>query len=191
MFPHHKCSQCILLAKIFSFVLSAWPYMNLLLSLVAWLAPPYWISFKRRGSLLRWLDILGKWSMIKVFVLIMTLVMLRLSIESPDNLSFLPSSLYSIDMFFVPLWGLYANMLAQFISQISSHIMIHYHRKCSMAAIEAHEIEWNVTPSTNKNPTNLQTHEFTLYYEASGTRAIVKRSIHWILPAYYFLSWFL
>ena len=124
--------------------------------------------------------------MIKVFVLIMTLVMLRLSIESPDNLSFLPSSLYSIDMFFVPLWGLYANMLAQFISQISSHIMIHYHRKCSMAAIEAHEIEWNVTPNTNKNPTNLQTHEFTLYYEASGTRAVVKRSVHWILPAYYF-----
>jgi len=29
----------------------------------------------------------------------------------------------------VPLWGLYANMIAQLLSQISSHFIIHYHRK--------------------------------------------------------------
>jgi Paraquat-inducible protein A len=29
----------------------------------------------------------------------------------------------------VPTWGLYANMIAQLISQISSHVMIHYHRR--------------------------------------------------------------
>ncbi|KAL3792394.1 hypothetical protein ACHAW5_010455 [Stephanodiscus triporus] len=175
-------SFTILLAIIFLFVLSAWPYMNLLISLFAWFAPPHWMSFKRRGSLFWWLDILGKWSIIKVFVLLMTLVPLRLSIESPDYHSFLPSGLYSINMLFVPLWGLYANMLAQIVSQISSHVMIHYHRKCLMAAIEAHEID--APPSTNNHPRNLQTHEFTL---SSGKRAIVKRSVHWILSAIFFI----
>jgi hypothetical protein len=72
---------------------------------------------------------------------------------------------------------------AQLVSQISSHVIIHYHRKCSMAAVQAQEAEWNVAPSTNNYPENLKTHEFTLDYEASSKRAIVKRSVNWILPA--------
>jgi hypothetical protein len=81
------------------------------MSLFLWVVPPNWISFKRRGSTLQWLDILGKWSIIDVFVLLMTLASFRLSIDSPDNLAFLPTGLYSINMLVVPLWGLYANMI--------------------------------------------------------------------------------
>jgi hypothetical protein len=144
------------------------------------------MPFERRGSLLQWLDILGKWSIIDVFVLLMTLVSFRLSIESPDNLSFLPSSLYSINMLVVPLWGLYANLIAQLVSQISSHVIIHYHRKCCIAAVQAQEIERNVTPAIDKNPENLLSHEFTLDYEASSKRAIVKKSVNWILSIFFF-----
>ena len=116
----------------------------------------------------------------------MTLVSFRLSVESPDNLSFIPSGLYSINMLVVPLWGLYANMLAQLISQISSHVIIHYHRKCSMAAVKSQEVEWNVAPSNSNNPESLRTHDFKLDYEASSKRAIMKRSVNWILPAIFF-----
>jgi hypothetical protein len=42
--------------------------------------------------------------------------------------SFLPEDFYSLDLLVVPMWGLYANMLAQLISQVSSHFIIHYHR---------------------------------------------------------------
>jgi hypothetical protein len=52
----------------------------------------------------------------------------RFSIASPD-VAFLPEDFYSIDMLVVPLWGLYANMIAQVISQVSSHFIIHYHRR--------------------------------------------------------------
>ena len=93
------------------FVPSVWPYTKQLISLFLWVVPPRWMTFKRRGSLLQWLDILGKWSIIDVFVLLMTLASFCLSIDSPDNLSFLPTGLYSINMLVVPLWGLYANMI--------------------------------------------------------------------------------
>ena len=52
-----------------------------------------------------------------------------------------------------------------------------------MAAVQAQEVEWNVAPSTNNYPENLKMHEFTLDYEASSKRAIVKRSVNWVLPA--------
>jgi Paraquat-inducible protein A len=52
---------------------------------------------------------------------------------SPEK-PFLPSDLYQIDLLVAPLWGLYANMIAQLVSQISSHFIIHYHRLVANAA---------------------------------------------------------
>jgi len=159
-----------------------WPYSKLLVTLFLWFAPTRWVSSKRRGSILCWLDVLGKWSMVDVFVLLMTLASFKLSVESPDNLSFLPDSLYSINMMVIPLWGLYANMLAQFVAQISSHVIIHYHRQTVNAASDAQEEEWNVQPSNLGNdPEKLRMHKFTLDYEASDERAVVRKSVHWVL----------
>ncbi|KAL3817082.1 hypothetical protein ACHAXA_009913 [Cyclostephanos tholiformis] len=185
--------ELAILITIFSGV---WPYVKQLTSLFVWFAPPRRMSFERRGSLLLWLDILGKWSIIDVFVLLMTLASFRLSIESPENLSFLPSSLYSINMLVVPLWGLYANLIAQLVSQVSSHVIIHYHRKCCMVAVQAQEVERNMERTTSSssspplpppnNPENLPSHQFTLDYEASSKRAIVKKSVNWILSSFFF-----
>jgi len=64
-----------------------------------------------------------------------------LSINSPD-VSFLPSGFYALDLLVIPKWGLYANMIAQLISQISSHYIIHYHRyvvSCRQLALEHQE----------------------------------------------------
>ena len=44
-------------------------------------------------------------------------------------MAYLPENFYSVDLLVVPLWGLYANMIAQLLSQVSSHFMIHYHRQ--------------------------------------------------------------
>ena len=44
-------------------------------------------------------------------------------------MDFLPEDLYSIELLVIPKWGLYANMTAQLISQLSSHFIIHYHRR--------------------------------------------------------------
>lgn len=81
-----------------------WPYSKQLITLYIWFAPAKWLSSKRRGSILHWLDTLGKWSMVDVFVLLMTLASFRISIDSPDNFSFLPDGLYSVNMMVVPKW---------------------------------------------------------------------------------------
>lgn len=52
----------------------------------------------------------------------------RITIASPD-VGFLPAGFYQVDLVVVPMWGLYANMIAQLLSQLLSHIIIYYHRK--------------------------------------------------------------
>ena len=53
---------------------------------------------------------------------------------SPD-VAFLPADFYSLDLLVSPKWGLYANLMAQIISQISSHFIIHYHRRIVEVAL--------------------------------------------------------
>mmetsp|Transcript_12622 Transcript_12622/g.25187 ORF Transcript_12622/g.25187 Transcript_12622/m.25187 type:complete len:425 (-) Transcript_12622:90-1364(-) len=118
--------------------------------------------------------------MVDVFVLLMTLASFRLSVESPDHLSFLPEGLYSINMLVVPLWGLYANMLAQLLSQISSHVIIHYHRKTIAAARDSQDDDWGVSRPSNAVRLPLRKHSFVLDYEASTERAQVKKGASWL-----------
>ncbi len=117
--------ELAILILIFSGI---WPYTKQLITLVLWFLPPTLCSTSRRGSILLWLDCLAKWSIIDIFVLVISIAAFRVSIVSPD-VAFLPKNFYSINLLVVPLWGLYANMIAQLISQISSHFIIHYHRK--------------------------------------------------------------
>jgi hypothetical protein len=44
-------------------------------------------------------------------------------------------------MLVVPLWGLYANMMAQLLSQVTSHAVIYYHRRVVKAAARQHEMQ--------------------------------------------------
>lgn len=116
------------LAMIIVLASVAWPYTKQLVSLTLWFTPTNLVSVSRRGSIFLWLDILAKWSMVDVFVLVVTIVCLKITIQSP-GVAFLPDDFYQIDLLVVPKWGLYANMIAQLISQISSHFIIHYHRR--------------------------------------------------------------
>ena len=104
-----------------------WPYTKCVATMVLWFAPPRMCSVDRRESILLWLDALAKWSFVDIFILVMTLASFRVSVQSP-GVAFLPESFYSLDLLVIPKWGLYANMIAQLVSQISSHFVIHYHR---------------------------------------------------------------
>jgi hypothetical protein len=58
---------------------------------------------------------------------------------SPD-VSFLPKDLYSLDLVVLPKLGLYANFIAQIVSQISSHFVIHYHDQVVRKAEERRHV---------------------------------------------------
>jgi len=105
-----------------------WPYTKQCITLALWCIHPRYISVKRRGEIFVWLDALAKWSMIDIFMLVISLAAFRASLLSP-NVGLLPDLFYSIEIMVVPKWGLYANMIAQLISQVSSHFIIYYHQK--------------------------------------------------------------
>ena len=169
-----------------------WPYTKQLIILSLWFLPTSSVTSVKRGRILHWLDVLGKWSMVDVFVLLMSIASFKISIESPSHLDMLPPDLFEVHMMVVPLWGLYANMLAQIVSQISSHIIISYHRKCVNAATLAQEIEWGVESSReNKSLPALRMHHFKLDYEASTSYAAVRKEVSAILTAFFVVFMFL
>ena len=109
-----------------------WPYTKQFTVLYLWMTPPSCVTMETRGSVFQWLDTLGKWSMIDIFVLVMSLVAFQIDVSSPIY-DFLPDDFYGLKLQVVPLWGLYSNLLAQIVSQISSHFIIKYHRNICAA----------------------------------------------------------
>jgi len=105
-----------------------WPYVKQIINLLIWILPPTVLPTSVRGSTLYWIDTLGKWSIVDVFIMICLIVGLRSTISSPGT-DFLPEDLYKFDLYVTPLWGMYTNMIAQILSQICSHVYIYYHRK--------------------------------------------------------------
>ena len=70
--------ELAILIFMFSFV---WPYTKQLMVLGCWFAPTKLVSVSRRGSILLWLDFLGKWSMVDIFVFVVTIAAFRVSIQ--------------------------------------------------------------------------------------------------------------
>jgi hypothetical protein len=66
--------ELAILILVFSGV---WPYTKQLITLVLWFLPPTKCSVSRRESILLWLDCLGKWSMIDIFVLVISIAAFR------------------------------------------------------------------------------------------------------------------
>jgi len=104
-----------------------WPYVKQLVTLALWCAKPSTITHQRRGTAFSWLEAFGKWSIMDIYFLILSVSGFRVSLHSPTTIDTLPENFYSIDILVVPKWGLYANLIAQVISQIFSHIIIFYH----------------------------------------------------------------
>jgi uncharacterized paraquat-inducible protein A len=69
------------LAMIIFLLSFAWPHTKQLIILGLWFAPPTTVPVSTRGSVLLWLDLLGKWSIVDIFVLVMVLVVFRISIQ--------------------------------------------------------------------------------------------------------------
>ena len=156
------------------------------MTLALWFTPTSWVPISRRGSILIWLDRLAKWSMIDIFVLIISLAAFRVSVNSPSNVAFLPDNFYSLDLLVVPLWGLYANLIAQLVSQISSHFIIHYHRRIENNALDSYD-DQNSTyrpPKTSENSdkkVTFRTHRFGRPHRGETEKLVVRNWVNHVL----------
>lgn len=167
--------ELAILILIFSGI---WPYTKQLITLVLWFAPTSFVPISRRGSILIWLDWMAKWSMIDIFVLIICLAAFRVSVKSPSNLAFLPEGFYSLDLLVVPLWGLYANLIAQLVSQVSSHFIIHYHRKIAKRARDSYLVSCSDHSLKSKEDADkkvlLRTHQFGRPHRGEEEKLVVR-----------------
>ena len=123
-----------MLAVILVVFSGIWPYTKVAISIFLWVVPPTHYAPSSRGAAFMWLDALGKWSIIDIFVLVLSMVGFHLIIESP-LVSFLPPNFWLVEVSVVPVWGLYSNLIAQVMSQLVSHVAIYYHRN-AVAAVE-------------------------------------------------------
>ena len=111
------------LAVLIAFFSGAWPYAKLVLMLVAWLTPARAISPRRRESILIWLDFLGKYSLVDIFVLVLMIAAFHVQIALTDGI------LATVTVY--PTFGFYSFLTATILSLLLGHIVLAAHRYVS------------------------------------------------------------
>jgi len=104
----------------------AWPYLKLLLMSALWCAPPAMLSPRARGRYFHMLDIMGKWSLLDLYVLVQAMVAFYVEIKNP-KLDILPGKFYHLQVYIVPVYGLYSFCFAVVLSLVLSHAQVIYH----------------------------------------------------------------
>ena len=67
------------LAVLITVTSICWPYFKLILAFYSWVTP--WKNARTREKLIEWVDALGKWSFVDIFVLIITMVAFQSTTE--------------------------------------------------------------------------------------------------------------
>ena len=158
------------LAVIIAVFSGLWPYIKMFSMLVLWFAPPSLVSPATRGATFSRLDSLGKWSMIDIFITVLSLVAFRVSATSKKSdllpivngtnatasgelaAVLLPDRLFTVDMYVTVQWGLYANLIAQVLSQFVSHAAIWAHHNALAASTAALAAAEEQKPPAQQTP---------------------------------------
>lgn len=117
-----------------------WPYVKLVGSLLVWMLPPRYLSVKRRGQVLLWIDALAKLSVIDIFTMLLGFAVLLVFIGGPDEeLSYSETTLYAFKAIIVPRAGFYCLIIAQRMSRVSSKFLLEYHNLLIEVATKTHK----------------------------------------------------
>jgi len=95
--------------------------------MMSWIIPVHVLSEKRRELLLMGLDMLGKWSLIDTYVLILMLVAFQFHVQTGPLPNTNPPQYGIADVFVQPHIGFYSFLAATAMSLILSHIILALH----------------------------------------------------------------
>lgn len=109
-----------ILLAIFS---GGWPYIKLVSMLLSLMLPKSMLSFAKRDGMLRWLDILGKWSLLDTFFMVMMMVAFQFDLYIAKDVE--------LNVYVRAEWGFYSFLLATMLSLILGHVMLYLHRQVS------------------------------------------------------------
>jgi hypothetical protein len=113
------------LATLIAFFSGAWPYVKLICLFVCLTFPTRYLNQERRETALVIMDILGKWSLIDFYVMIlfMSAFALKINLSSPDPVSPQLINKIVINTYVLPKWGIYSFLIAT-ISALSKSALI-------------------------------------------------------------------
>lgn len=101
----------------------AWPYTKLFMMLACWILPAPAMNSVRREKWLKFLDALGKWSLVDSFVMVLMLIAFNFDLYFPIISSVITAP-FSINLWVYPAYGFLTLMLGTVVSLANSHIML-------------------------------------------------------------------
>jgi len=116
------------LSILVAFFSGIWPYLKVVLMILCWFLPKKIFSEKSRGTMLEWLDILGKWSLLDTYVMIMMLVAFHFNIQFPIVNTQDITKPTAIQIFVYPAYGFLALIIGTLVSLVMSHVLLGLHR---------------------------------------------------------------
>jgi len=116
-----------LLMVLILFCSGIWPYVKLVLMIVAWIASTRRLPPVKREKILYLLDSLGKFSLIDAYVLVLMMVAFRYNLEV--------EGVGELNVYVTPKYGFYSFLFATIISLVSGHTMLFLHRRSMLPHI--------------------------------------------------------
>ncbi|CAK9071830.1 Intermembrane transport protein PqiA [Durusdinium trenchii] len=108
-----------------------WPVVKNLMLLFFWFAPATVCSVEKRHRILEILDLLGKWSFLDVYVIVVTLAALRVYVTGAFyvNLAFLDEQFFIADVNVTPENGIVLLCFVAAVSLVINHVIIYFHNQ--------------------------------------------------------------
>ena len=116
-------AKAYFLAGLIAVMSCAWPYLKLVLMLISWIVPSSILPKKKRESILKILDALGKWSLVDSFVMILMLVAFHFEIAFPTVGPRVKDPV-TVFLYVYPAYGFVTLMLGTVFSLVNSHVML-------------------------------------------------------------------
>ena len=110
-------AKTYLLAILLAIFSGTWPFIKLITMLLAFILPTSILSISWRNWILTWMDILGKWSLLDIYFMVILMIAFELDLFLLDEIE--------LHAYVEPLWGFYSFLLATILSLILGHIMLH------------------------------------------------------------------
>eukprot|EP00956_Cyclotella_meneghiniana_P001220 scaffold1350_cov56-Cyclotella_meneghiniana.AAC.33 len=158
-------NEMAILMLIFS---GLYPYMKLLTLIFTWFLPPRLMGgVKRRGSIILWMDVLAKLSVIDIVTMLLLAATLLVFIGGPANaLSPETSEYYAVHAVVTPTVGFYCFVVAQRISRIASKYLLEWHHHVVSLANKELDLRTALSPADTiiltslcTSPSNLSSQE--------------------------------
>ena len=92
----------------------AWPYLKLLIMSALWCAPPAMLDPRTRGRYFHMLDVMGKWSLLDLYVLTQAMVAFYIQIKNPE-LDIFPTDFYSLQVYITRCTGCIHLLCSNFV----------------------------------------------------------------------------